>query len=218
MLVYMIILLRIFFLPLADLADDGKGRGANPNEKSEWIHVKCHRGVNLYERLVIANALEVRERKGELVVTCDFDTVANFLSAPENMKLWMKGVKKVNCLKTESSNKWTVYTIYGLPWPFENKEMISDYEFKQTGPEKCVVQLKSIDTLKEGKSRMERITNFRGNWLITKIDEQTTKIEFSVVCATPPMVPRWIQDPIIKRIFLKNMIRMKKQLSKGSKH
>jgi len=207
----------MLFLPFTDLAEDAKGTSAEPTEKSEWIHVKYHKGVNLYERLVSANALQVWERKGELVVTCDFDAVSKFFSSPENMKLWMKGVKRVNCLKTESRNKWTIHTIYRLPWPFENKDMISTYEFREFGTEKYLIQINSIDTLMEEKPQMDRIKNFRAICLITKINDLTTKIVFAVVCATPPMFPRWIQDPIIKGIFLKNMLRMKEQLSKRSK-
>jgi len=217
MLVYMTLLLRILLLPLADFADDGKERGGDSTEKSEWIHVKRHKDVNLYERLVKVNALLVWERKGELVVACDFDAVSEFLSAPENMKLWMKGVKEVKCLKTESRSKWTVHTIYRLPWPFENKRMISNYEYESYGTEKCLVQIKSIDTMSEEETGKERIRHFRANWLVTKIDEGRTKVVFQVICATPPMFPRWIQDPIVKRMFMKNMIRMKKQLTKLSK-
>jgi len=212
----MTILLSILFLPLVDLVDDGKGTSTDPTVNSEWNHVKCHKGVNLYERLITINELQVSERKGELVVACDYNTVTKFFLVPENMKFWMKGVKKANCLRADSINKWTVHTIYRLPWPFANKDMISAYQFKQIGMNKCVIQIISIDDRIEVKPRMERITNFRANCLVTKIDEQKTKIVFSVVCATPPIMPRWIQDPIVKRIFLKNMILMKKQLLRQS--
>ena len=216
MLVYITILVSFLFPPLVDSADVGKGISLDSTPKSAWMHVKCHNGVDLYERLMKINELPVRQRRGELVVTCDFDVVSKFLTTPENMKLWMKGVKKANCLKTECRNKWNIYTVYRLPWPFNNKEMTSTFEFKQYGTEKCVIYIKSIDSSMNVDSHKKCIKNFRGNWLITKIDDRTTKIVFTVVCATPPIFPRWIQDPIIKSIFFKNMIRMKKQLSKLS--
>lgn len=216
MLVFKTLLLSILLLPLVDHVDDGKETRADLIEKSEWNHVKCYKGVNLYERLITANELQVSERKGELVVDCDFNTVTKFFSVPENMKFWMKGVKKAYCLRTDSINKWTVHTTYRLPWPFANKDMVSAYEFKQYGTNKCVIQIISIDDMMEESSNMERITNFRANCMVTKIDDQKTKIVFSVICATPPIMPRWIQDPIVKRIFLKNMILMKKQLLRQS--
>jgi len=213
MLVYMTILVSFLFPSLVDSADVGKGISLDSAPNSVWMHVKCHKGVDMYERLVKINELQVRQRRGELIVDCDFDAVSKFLTTPQNMKLWMKGVKKANCMKSESKNKWYIHTVYRLPWPFNNKEMISAFEFKRYATEKCVIHIQSIDSLMDVKSHKRSIRNLRGNWLITRIDDRTTKIVFTLVCATPPMFPRWIQDPIIKSIFFKNMIRMKKQLS-----
>ena len=72
--------------------------------------------------------------------------------------------------------------------------------------------MKSVYGLKEMEKNKVRINDYRASWLITRTKNNTIKIVFTVFCSEPPMFPQWVQEPVLKKIFFGNLMRLKQRL------
>jgi phosphoserine aminotransferase len=62
------------------------------------------------------------------------------------------------------------------------------------------------------KPGIERLQEYNATWTITETAPQKVHIEFSAMSNTPPMFPRYIQDPIIEKMFHNNLVRLRELL------
>ncbi|MCW3786722.1 hypothetical protein [Plebeiibacterium sediminum] len=182
---------------------------------SEWVCVKEDNGIALHERWVKVNeSLSVRERKGIMVVDGSMDEVISFLSNPKTVKLWMKGIKEVRLVVHKDEE--LLYIVINLPWPFSDRDLVAKYSVTQTGPDNCVIRMSS-DTYNDiEKKNTVRIKNYDATWKLTKLDEGKVQIQFQVFSAEPPLFPQWVQEPVLKKVFYQNLLRLKDQFKKGS--
>ncbi len=211
----MILIVYMFIrMILADnsMANMAKELNASSLYYSEWICVKEDKGIALHERWVKVNdSLNVRERRGVFVVDCYLEEVIIFLKDYKTIDTWMKGVKQVRLLSEDDDN--LIYLIIGLPWPFTKRDLVARYSVLKQGDSTCVVQVQSESGGLKETEKMIRINNYRATWTLTRFDSNKTKVEFNVFSNEPPVFPRWMQDPVIKKVFFNNLMRLKCQLN-----
>jgi len=212
----MLLIIYMFFkLILIEnvMASETKSNSTSALYYSEWVCVKNEKGISLHERWVKVNdSLKVRERKGEFYVVAELDEVVSFLRSHETIKLWMKGVDKVELLEVGRND--VVYLNMGLPWPFSDRDLVAQYSYKQIDEVTRWVEVKSVHGLKEMEKNKVRINDYRASWLITRTKNNTIKIVFTVFCSEPPMFPQWVQEPVLKKIFFGNLMRLKQRLNR----
>ncbi|WP_430815546.1 hypothetical protein [Carboxylicivirga sp. RSCT41] len=180
--------------------------------ESEWVCVKRSNGFRLFERWVKVNdTLFVRERKGEIIAGCSLSEAEHYLSDYTMISDWMKGIKSVKNISEDSSQ--LVHIIIHLPWPFANRDLIARYHFYKLTPGKSIVRLQSDEHMENPASKCIRITHYEASWSMEQIGDEQTKIVFITQSNEPPMFPEWIQEPVIKKLFTKNLLRLKERLS-----
>lgn len=167
--------------------------------------------IYIYERWVkITETHFVRERKGEMRVNCNFDQAVKMISSYENLKYWMNGVKENILVKRNNSTNWITYNIFSLPWPFENRDIISEYHLNNIKTGIYIqININSINNIIVQKKGITRIDSYYASWHIKRLSEQTVWISFSALSDTPPVVPRFIQDPILENTFIKNLVNLR---------
>jgi hypothetical protein len=57
------------------------------------------------------------------------------------------------------------------------------------------------------------LIDYNATWTITEISSQQVQNIFSAISDTPPLFPRYIQDPVIEKMFHNNLVRLKELLS-----
>ena len=58
------------------------------------------------------------------------------------------------------------------------------------------------------------LEDYNASWKLTKLEGGKVKIEFQVFSAEPPLFPQWIQEPVLKKVFYKNLVRFERSINK----
>ena len=205
---------KLFFavcIPLLFFLKNAEGGNGN---NSEWKQIYSSDNITHYERWIsLDNGRSTRERKIELVVASDFENAFHFLNDPRTTKRWMKGIKEVEMVSTVGAEKQYAHTIFRLPWPFDDKDMVASYESVRPSSGHYIIQIISAQNMLKPVPKINRIKEYRAVWELTRLNDNTLKIVFTVYSSTRPLVARFIQDPIMNRIFVQNFDHLKQLLS-----
>ena len=177
----------------------------------QWETTKNSEGVQTYVRWIeIAEGIRTRERKGEMVIDCTVEDATSIITNARSTEHWMKNVKESFDIKRVNSHEWYTYTLFNIPWPFENRDLVSSNIIK-TNIEKdsANINIISREDYIPSKSGIKRLTDYTANWGIVRITEEKVKVTFTAITNTPPMFPRWIQDPVLEHIFHNNLVNLK---------
>ncbi len=179
-----------------------------------WQLERNNSGVKTYVRWVDAGAAaKVRERKSVMEVNCSADEVLRILSDVERTDLWMGGIRESYCLKRISPSEWYAYTLFDIPWPFEKRDLVSNFRVEKPGRNNSIIiHITSQDRYIPRKDHVTRLADYTATWIITGIGEDKAYVSFSAVSNDPPMFPRAIQDPVVLRMFHNNLVNLKKML------
>jgi hypothetical protein len=186
----------------------------NPST-DQWEEVRNYSGVITYVRWQHhADGTKTRERKGDMQVECSLKKTLEVLTDPAETKNWMSGVSENYLLSKSGSSEWYTYTLYKIPWPFNNRDLVSAFSLKNNpGNKTVIINIISRADHVPQKPGIERLKDYNATWTITETAPQKVHIVFSAMSNTPPMFPRYIQDPVIEKMFHNNLVRLRDLLS-----
>lgn len=204
MLILIIIMMRIFF-PTALAGDKEKDQVTQLQVITEWIRVKNKAGITLYERWVkVSDNIKVRERKGIMVVNCQLSEARIYLSNANTTKEWMKSVSKVKQVNNGDGGKMIAHIIFNLPWPFEDRDVVVGYQVFNLDTAHSTIRLTSNNVIGEIPN-IKRIKSYKATWTLEQISEERTRIELRTFSEEPAKFPLWLQDPIMIKVFYRNL-------------
>jgi hypothetical protein len=203
----------LFAMPVPEI--ETASENIKNTSADQWEVVKNSDGVITYVRwLHNSDGTKTRERKGDMQVGCSLKKTIDVLTDPAETKKWMSGVSENYLLSKTNPSEWYTYTLYHIPWPFNNRDLVSAFSMN-TNPVNKTVIIK-IDSKADhipAKPGIERLKDYNAIWTITETSPQKVRIVFSARSNTPPMFPRYIQDPVIEKMFHNNLVRLRKLLT-----
>jgi len=178
---------------------------------AEWTCTKNRNGIALYEKWVkVSDTLTVKERKGELIVSGDYNAIIQYISQTTTIKDWMSSVEVV---KNIGSNDTMIYILFNLPWPFSNRDLIAHRQTIRLNQQHAIVKLDSHPNVLATNDEALRIKSYRASWEIIQLPNGQIKVVLQTFSDEPPLCPHWIQDPIVEEIFYSNLLKLKSRLS-----
>ncbi len=189
--------------------------GKISGSSDQWEEVRNNNGVITYVRWIQkSDGTKTRERKGDFQADCSLNKILEVLTDPEATKEWMSGVTECYLLSKSNPTQWYTYTLYDIPWPFNNRDLVSAFSMVNNPANKtAIIKIESRANHIPSKKGIERLKEYNAIWTITETAPQKVHIVFSARSDTPPMFPRYIQDPVIEKIFHNNLVRLKDLLS-----
>jgi hypothetical protein len=180
----------------------------------KWEEVRNNNGVVTYVRWLHQNdGTKTRERMGEMKVDCSLKKTVDVLTDPVETKKWMSGVSENYVLSKSNLSQWYTYTLYSIPWPFNKRDLVSSFALKNNpGNTTVIINIDCRADQIPPKQGIERLQDYKATWTITETAPQKVHIVFSARSNTPPMFPRYIQDPIIEKMFHNNLVRLRELL------
>jgi len=180
----------------------------------QWEEVEHIGGIKTYVRWIYyTDGTKTRERKGEMVAGCSQGKAVGTITSTSVTKKWMTGVSENYVLAQSDNNEWYTYTLYSIPWPFQKRDLVSFNE-KKADPKGryTTITITGRAGYIPQKPGIERLSNYRAVWTITELKPQQVHIVFFAHSDTPPLFPRYIQDPVIEKMFRNNLMRLKNLL------
>lgn len=177
----------------------------------EWEAVSNSDGVQTYVRWIEnKEGIKTRERQGEMVIECPAEDAISIIANAKSTEHWMKNVKESFEIKRVNSFEWYTYTLFNIPWPFENRDLVSGNTIKTNfKKDSTIINIISREKYIPSRSGIKRLTDYTASWGIISITNEKVKITFTAITNTPPMFPRWIQDPVLEHIFHNNLVNLK---------
>ena len=176
---------------------------------SNWKLAKQSEDITIsYRNVKVGDTLKTRQMRMTFTVRSDKETLISMFKDSEKLSAWTTGAEKCEVLNIETDSTWTTYTLYDIPWPFKQKDLVAKDELSETASA-TIINLSSEPRqlpLYQGVSRLEK---FEGHWKFTELINGDTKVEFVTISFTKPVVPRFIQDPIIQGILIDSVNELK---------
>lgn len=186
---------------------------ANYYYNTEWKYTMCDNGIGLSERwLMVSDSMGVRERRGDMIIACDFNRAIKYLSDYKNIRQWMKRVKSATLL---AQTDRTVHLVFAMPWPLSNRDVVATLSLFPVDNNSCIIKICSLLEAPH-EHGIVRISLYQTTIHVTKLDDERTKIELSTFTNEPPILPVRIQDPIIRKSLYNNLLQMKSNLTQHS--
>lgn len=157
--------------------------------------------------LFLDNNKQVRERKAQMLVNASLENVAGLIRDYRRVPQWMNAVDGTQLLKRHDKNFWVIFMIFKLPWPLRNKYLITEVKEDQHPflPMKIFKTTSSNQYTPPYECSVNDFGHYESVWKVYAIDSQLTYVSFSAFSTADPQFPRWLQDPIINRSFIKSM-------------
>lgn len=203
-------LLFIFFISLSKLS-----LSAIPNiSEGDWELIIQNDGIEVFERWVETEEhIKVKERTGKMTLHCSEIEVINLIADATKTHLWMNNVESVKILSKTNCNEWYIRTVLDAPWPFGLQDMVSKYTIEKTANEnKTIVYIDQANNIYPNQEGIDRLDSFVAKWEVTKTGKNTIKVSFTTCSTKPPEYPSWMQDPVVRKVFLSNLKNFKKVL------
>lgn len=185
-----------------------------PKETS-WELVDQDEKITIYERWVsLEDGRKTRERKGVFYVDSEVEEVVPFVSSAAGIKNWMKGVEESEELSISNNNSKFVYLYFDAPWPFKNRDLVTRISTIQNCETPCVeVFFSAKSDFIPKKEDVIRLKSYEAHWQINKATNGKTQVSFSALSDTPPVAPKWIQDPVTAKMFKDNLMNLMELLT-----
>ncbi len=182
--------------------------------EGSWQLERNTSGVKSYVRWIeVSETQKVRERMGTMEVDCSADEVIRLLTDFKRTEQWMDGIEEHYSLKQISGSEWYAYTLFDIPWPFEKRDLVSNFKVVQADKSNyTIININSKDHYIPEISNINRVTDYTAKWTIAGTGRHKASVSFSAFAVASPIFPRYIIDPIMVRMFHNNLVKLKELL------
>ncbi len=161
--------------------------------KSETVELQ-------YRWIRVGDTLKTRELRTFFNVDAPVVAIVKNLSTESDFQNWSVGVER--CQKIDqSSNGWIMYSLFDIPRPFKQRDLITKYTVEQFGNQ-TIIKMEALPEILPHIKGVERMNNYSGYWLLEDIGYNKTMVKFHSTSFTRPVFPRFIQDPVLQRMLI----------------
>jgi hypothetical protein len=172
-------------------------------------------GIKVYTRHVPNSKIKA------IKVECQFNaTPAQLVAVLLDIKGsidWVYHTKSVSLIKQVSPSELYYYSEVNIPWPVHNRDFIAHIKVTQDPATKVVtVDAPCIPDMVPVKDGIVRIEHSVGKWIITPVDSNHVKIEYTLHLDAGGSVPAWLLNMFITQGPTESFKKLKVQLQKSN--
>ena len=181
--------------------------GSKNKNKENWELSRKTEDISIYYRWLNTDSLRTREMRAQFFIHAEIPTILHQFTEAENYLSWGVGIKECRIKKINDSN-WVTYSLMNYPWPFKQKDLVTRQMVKKSHTE-TVIAISAEPTFFPQKEGIERMQNYQGEWRFTSTEEGITLVDYRIVSFTKPVFPRFVQDPVIQKLFIDSFHQLK---------
>lgn len=142
-----------------------------------WELQKNEDGIQIFSRTLPGS--KFKQRKGTAIINSDLNGVVALIKDAEAGPLWIDRMIDFKSLKIVNEKEWYTYSELEIPWPFENRDLITQNVISQDPKTRTVTitltSLPKFIPVKEGKVRMGES---EGSWTIEPFGKEQVKVTY----------------------------------------
>lgn len=171
--------------------------------KEEWKTKKQKEGITIsYRNLELFDTIKTRELMLKFIVSGTIDSIISQIKQPGKLLSWNEGIRNATMLQ-DNDNNWILHTVYKIPWPLSKQDIVAHYSIEQRNDTIRISSKSLPDFIKPLKGSVREGYNLT-QWLIVAKNNSLFDIEFSAISLTNSSIPRWIKDPLIRKMLIKS--------------
>jgi hypothetical protein len=175
-----------------------------------WVTSRKTESVELqYRWVMVGDTLKTREMRAVFNVQATPEEIIENFHNSDKIKLWACGSKECRIYK-HSNQEWVNYSVFDIPQPLPQQDLVTKYHLKMVDS-KTIILITAIPEYLPYKDGVERLQHYEGSWQLIPMGNGVTRVEFSSISYTKPMLPRWLQDKILQPMMInsfENLIKL----------
>jgi hypothetical protein len=183
------------------------------NAEEPWALSTNKEGIKVYTRHV-ANS-KIKAIKVECILNASAAQLVAVLMDINTCGEWVYHTKSTNLIKQVSPAELYYYSEVQVPWPVHNRDFIAHIKVTQDATTKVVtINAPCISDMVPVKDGIVRIEHSVGKWIITPIDNNQVKVEYTLHVDAGGSVPAWLLNMFITQGPTESFKKLKVQLQK----
>ncbi len=180
-----------------------------------WDKLGTKSGVQV-ERKVMPNS-PLFAFRGEGLFDVDIGRLVSVLKNPHIAVEWVDLMTEHSVVRQEGPSTNLIYESYGLPWPISDRDYLMHENYNYDEEKKVFsIRYESVeDSSKPPREDHVRAMAFRTYWRLTKVDQDTTRVEVEVFTDPKGALPAWLINLIQKDWPWKTIDGLVKRAQKG---
>lgn len=169
-------------------------------------------GITVYKRNRTGSAYE--EVRAEALLDGKVSQFTPFFNDPVNYKKWVYGTLESQLLESVKPLDFVFRGVFQIPWPFENRELISRVLIEeQTEPATLTATLSHATTSQQVLPDLVRVERFQSVWRVAQFSER--QVQFSIDMYVEPggQLPPFIVNLVLSRIQLWSIKNLRRELT-----
>lgn len=168
---------------------------------TNWKTAKQTDGIHIAYRFIqVGDSLKTRQMGIWFESEASPQQILAMFNNEDKLSQWTKGVKQCNIIN-QQADSWTTYKLYDIPWPFEQKDLVTHYQVDQDG-DKLILRLRSTPDAMAYTQGVSRMQNYEAKWILKPLENGHTHVSFYSIAFSKPIMPRFIQDPVVQGVFI----------------
>lgn len=192
---------------LASLAPLLLSMTAPDGPEPEFTLSKADGNIRIYSRWIpVDETRSARQLKAEFTVESTPDRILSVLREERSLPDWMQHTETCYRVRSLGPGDWYSYIRFDVPWPLSNQDCILHYEVMQSGNGESIrVKGTGVPDFMRSFEGVKRIGHLEIEWILTRVGEGRTRVEYKVFSNLTPSFPRKITDPIIQNNLMDSM-------------
>lgn len=176
-----------------------------------WESAKNEDNIEVLHRLY--GTTSYREVRGVMQLTTSPQSLLALIKDDTAGVDWINRIGVFKTIKTISDQEWYTYAELNIPFPFQNRDLISRNVVKQKG-NTIVVEITSVPQyLAENKGKV-RIKKSEGFWQFTDLGNGKTEVVYQFYTEPNIALPRWFTEPLVVSGIHKTLRNMREYVKK----
>lgn len=182
---------------------------ANVNaQESGWQIAKEKDGIAIYTR-ELAGA-EVKEFKALTEINTEMEFLVDMVLDVKEYARWMDNIESAEVIKKLTNNEFYVYSLIDIPWPINDRDLVTLNQVEREGKAKVKISLQSVEGFVPVKDDVIRMPKANGFWEFTLVGNGKIGVVYQFLGDPGGSVPDWLVNMFLVDGPFKSLSNMRK--------
>ncbi|MCB0807122.1 MAG: START domain-containing protein [Bacteroidales bacterium] len=164
--------------------------------QDEWELRKDKNGIRVYSRS--SDIIPFDELKAETILAFSPETLLNVMLDIKNYPEWVSDVESARLLSREGDTAQTYYSVIGVPFPFEDRDVVyyNTFQFDENF-NSLVITIEAVNDVMNEQDDYVRMSFGKGKWTAKKTDEGHSSVSLQMLADPGGNIPAWLVNKFI---------------------
>jgi hypothetical protein len=185
----------------------------HPGAAQEWELALDKNGITIYTRPTEGS--KYKTYKGETTFNLPMDQLYTALIDVENYDKWVYECPESTLLDSKQDKEYTYYSVVSMPWPFDNRDMVTRITVINEGN---TIRLKTdlVNDYLPEKEDLVRITAYSEVTTIIKLSDHQTRMIMEGYFEPGGSLPAWLVNMFLSEGPYESLTNLKKLYEQSS--